>query len=103
MYAICFSILLQKSVDVQKTSMYFVTCQYNIDGSLQCMHLYIIDHYNPSIRIIDLVSHAIYVVCVNRINEWRDLEFKVDSERQIFLRNFSWQFYLLIEFLPEIC
>ena len=30
-------------------------------------------------------------------------QFKVDSERQFFLGNFSWQFYLLSEFWPEIC
>ena len=42
-------------------------------------------------------------VCVNFIHKWRDLQFKLDSERQISLRNFSWQFYLLSEFLPEIC
>ena len=61
-------------------------------------------HYNPSVRIIDLVSHTTYVVCVNIIHKWGDLQFKVDFERQIFcLRNFSWQFYLLTEFLPEIC
>ena len=63
----------------------------------------IIGHYNPSVRIIDLVSHTTYVVCVNFIHKWRELQFTVDSERQIFLRNFSWQFYLLSEFLPEIC
>ena len=27
-------------------------------------HTYIIDHYNPSVRIINLVSHTTYVVCV---------------------------------------
>ena len=48
------------------------------------IHTYIIDHYNPSVRIIDLVSHTNYVVCVNFIYKWRDLQFKVDSERQIF-------------------
>ena len=64
---------------------------------------YIIGRYNPSVRIIDLVSHTTYVVCVNFIHKWRDQQFNVDSERQIFLRNFSWQFYLLTEFLPEIC
>ena len=53
---------------------------------------YLNGHYNPSVRIIDLVSHTIYVVCVNFIHKWRDLQFTVDSERQIFLRNFSWQF-----------
>ena len=29
------------------------------------LHTYIIAHYNPSVRIIDLVSHTTYVVCVN--------------------------------------
>ena len=29
------------------------------------IHTYIIRHYNPSVWIIDLVSHAIYVACVN--------------------------------------
>ena len=48
------------------------------------IHTYIIDHYNPSVRIIDLVSHTTYVVCVNFIHKWRDLQFKVDSELQIF-------------------
>ena len=27
-------------------------------------HTYIIGHYNPSVRIIDLVSHTTYVECV---------------------------------------
>ena len=67
------------------------------------IHTYIVGHYNPSVRIFDLVSHTTYVVCVNFIHKWRDLQFKVDSERQIFLRNFPWQFYLLSVFLPEIC
>ena len=52
----------------------------------------VIGHYNPSIRIIDLASQTTYVVCVNFIHKWRDLQFNVDSEQQIFLRNFSWQF-----------
>ena len=38
-------------------------------------------------------SHHLCCVCVNFIHKWR----------QIFLRNFSYQFYLLSEFLPEIC
>ena len=29
------------------------------------IHTYIIGHYNPSVRIIDLVSYTTYVVCVN--------------------------------------
>ena len=48
------------------------------------IHTHIIDHYNPSVRIIDLVPHITYVVCVNLIHKWQDLQFKVDSERQIF-------------------
>ena len=32
---------------------------------------YIIGHYNPSVRIIHLVSHTSYVVCVNFIHKWR--------------------------------
>ena len=39
------------------------------------IHTYIIGHYNPSVRIIDLVSHTTYVVCFNFIHKWRDLQF----------------------------
>ena len=38
----------------------------------------------PFSQDYDLVSHTTYVVCVNFVHEWRDLQFKVDSERQIF-------------------
>ena len=31
-----------------------------------------------------LVSHTTHVVCVNFKHKWRDLQFKIDSERQIF-------------------
>ena len=41
---------------------------------------YIISHYNPSVRIIDLVSHITYVMCVNFIHKWLDSQFKVDPE-----------------------
>ena len=71
---------------------------------LKCfLHTNIIGHYNPSVRITGLVSHTTYVVCVNFIHKWRDLQFKIDSERKIFWETFLWQFYLLSEFLPEIC
>ena len=33
-------------------------------------------------------SHHLYVVCVNFIYEWRNLQFKVDSQRQIFWETF---------------
>ena len=47
---------------------------------LPSLNTYIIGHYNSSVRIIDLVSHTTYVVCVNFIHNWRDLQFKVDFE-----------------------
>ena len=64
---------------------------------------YIIGHYNPSVRIIDLDSDTIYVVCVHFIHKWRDLQFKVYSERQIFFEKLFMAILLLTEFLPEIC
>ena len=60
-------------------------------------HRYIIGHNNPSVRIMDLVSQTTYVVYVG------SLHFNVDSEQQIYLKNFSWQIHLVSEFLPEIC
>ena len=36
-------------------------------------HIYIIGHYNPSVRIIDLVPHTTYVVCVSFIHKSRVL------------------------------
>ena len=36
-----------------------------------------------SVKIIEPVSHTIYIVCVNFMHRWRDLLFKVHSERQI--------------------
>ena len=65
-------------------------------------HTYIIGHYNPSVRIIDLVSHTTYVVCVNFYISGGTYSLK-STPNDRFLRNFSWQFYLLLEFLPEIC
>ena len=52
------------------------------------INTYIIGHYNPSVRIIDLVSHTTYVKCVNFRHKWRALQFKVDSERQFFEKLF---------------
>ena len=56
-----------------------------VEYAIQVLWLtYIIGHYNLSVRIIDLVSHTTYVVCDNFIHKWQDLQFKVDSEQQIF-------------------
>ena len=38
----------------------------------------------PFSQYYDLASHTTHVVCVNFIHECWDLQFKVDSERQIF-------------------
>ena len=32
------------------------------------VHTYMIGHYNPSVRIIELVSHTTNVVCVNFVH-----------------------------------
>ena len=44
-----------------------------LSPSHSCVHVHtcIIGHYNPSVRIIDLVSHTTYVVYVNFIHKWR--------------------------------
>ena len=47
-----------------------------------------------------LASQTTYVVCINFIREWWDLQFNVESDK--FLRSFWRQFHLLSEFLAEI-
>ena len=47
-------------------------------------HTYIIGHYNLSVRIINRVSHTTSVVDINFIHNWWDLQFNVESKRQIF-------------------
>ena len=42
-------------------------------------------------------------MCVNFIYEWRELQFKDDSERQILEKIFMAIFIYCFEFLPEIC
>ena len=42
----------------------------------------------PFSQNYDPVSHTTYVVCVNFLHTWRDLQFKVDSEWQIFEKLF---------------
>ena len=40
---------------------------YNNKCKQRCLHSYIFGHYNPSVRIIELVSNTAYVVCINFI------------------------------------
>ena len=49
---------------------------------------YIIGNHNFLVRIIDIVAHTTYVVCVTFTHKWQDLQFKVDSERLIFEKLF---------------
>ena len=80
---------------VDKYYLYFLTVVFEIDQSRlakrpqysygflayerQCkyIHMYFSQDYN-------LVSHTTYVLCVNFTQYWRDLQFEVNSERQIF-------------------
>ena len=50
----------------------------------------------------DLVSHPTYVVCVNFITVQGTYSLN-SFPNDKFLRNLSWQFYLLSQFLPDIC
>ena len=49
--------------------------------AIMYIHTYIVGHYNPS---GDLVFCTTYVVCVNFIDVWRDMQFKADTEQQVF-------------------
>ena len=40
-------------------------------------------------RDYDIAFHTTYAVCVNFINEWQDVQFKVDSKRQTFDKLFN--------------
>ena len=50
-----------------------------------------------------LASHTTHIVCDNFTCEWWDLQFKVDSDRQIFEKLFMAILFKHSEFLPEIC
>ena len=41
---------------------------------------------------IPYIHNLTHVVCVNFIHEWRDLQFNIDSERQIFEKHFHGRF-----------
>ena len=67
------------------------TCHYILlqNSLLNNIHTYIHNWpLQPFSQDYGLASHTTHVMCVNFIRERRDLEFNVDSERQIFLRNF---------------
>ena len=58
----------------------------------------------PFSQDYDLASYITHVVRINFIREWLDVQFNVDSERQIFFKKIChFRFPLVSEFLPEIC
>ena len=59
--------------------------------------------HNWSLQPISQDYWLSFSLCVNFIHKWRDLQFKVDSERQIFWETFHDNFYILSELLTEIC
>ena len=62
------------------------------------MHTYIIGHDNPSARIIDLVSHTAYVVCVNFIHKWRTYSLKSTPNGRLFEKIFMAILFTLRDF-----
>ena len=62
------------------------------DQRFHIAHTYIIGHCNLSVRIMGLVSNNTYVVCINFIHEWRNLQFKINSGREIFEKLFHRNF-----------
>ena len=57
---------------------------HDFEEKVTLSHTYINSHYNPSVRIIDLVSHITYVVCVNCMHKWQDLQFKKSTPNDRF-------------------
>ena len=53
--------------------------------------------HNPSVR----VSHTTRVVCHHFIREWRDLQFIIDNERQIFEKTLRSRFINSSKFLTR--
>ena len=73
----CWNCFLQceKSANSIKLGQGFTTVPRYKLKKLYIKKIYIIGHYNPLVSIIDLASHTTYVMCVNFIHEWRDLQF----------------------------
>ena len=63
----------------------------NVHRKYSCHH-YQRQHFFPFSQDYGLASHTTHVVSVNFIREWRDLQFNVDSERQIFEKLFHGRF-----------
>ena len=73
-YSLCIFVMMAFSA-VLLCVLAFKAATVNILSVLEVftyLHAYIISHYNPSVRIIDLIPHTTCVVCVNFIRKWTD-------------------------------
>ena len=85
------STLLVKWIPVKKSHKLSSFSDYHFTH----IHAYIIGHYNPSIIIT--AFHATHVVgVINFMLEWWDLQFSIDSERQIFKKIFMVSLLFLV-------
>ena len=84
----------------------FNVCACSQWGNFACLHIhtYIIGHYNPSVIIIDLVSHTTYVVWVNFLYiSGGTYSLKLVPNDRFVEKLFMAIFIYSREFLPEIC
>ena len=60
--------------------------------------------YNPSVSITTYIAqHITYFMRVNFKYDWRNLQFKIDFDRQIFEKLLNGNFIYSYGFWPEIC
>ena len=63
-----------------------------ISWQIATLYAYIIGHYNPSVRIINIVSYTTYVVCVNLYISGGTYSFKSTPNDRFFERIFHGNF-----------
>ena len=79
-------------------------CDIQMNFQILKLHMFLYLHIHnwslhPFSQDYELSSHTTYVVCVNLIHSQRDLQFKVESERQIFWETFHAKFI----YSPNFC
>ena len=65
---------------------------------LRHIHNWSLEHFSQD---YDLASDITYGVCVNFIHEWRDLQFKVDFNREVFEKLFTTILFILRVFCQK--
>ena len=97
------------------TARYYNTVNNNFLHRLHTHDIYLRAIYNTVLLLIihtwslqtfsqsyDLAFDKTNAVCVNFISVGRNLQFNINSEEKVFVKIFSWQIYLISEFLSEI-